>query len=160
MHELVNKSTDQKPSQASSVVCFVYKGVLKQDHFLFLPCALEDLALDAQPEQEPEQEQQPEPIAESSKVAPPKDMASVALKEALIDAEMSTPRAVQQYRTLPPVLLEKLGKLSFVTEFLLHAERNMQQANPRTVMAEMRNRGFYLQTPKKSIVELEDRYFS
>ncbi len=110
--------------------CFVYKGQLKADSFLFLPCKLEDLIIAEQQTEEHETS----------------------------DAE--TAQSAPEYRNLPEALLERLGSLAFVTEFTLHAERRMPQADPVKVLSALQAHGFYLQMPRVSVSDLEDFYFA
>ncbi len=118
------------PAPIEAMQCFVYKGHLKADSFLFLPCKLEDLLI-----AEPQTEQDETSDSEAAQSAP-------------------------EYRNLPDALLERLGSLAFVTEFTLHAERRMPQADPVKVLSALQTHGFYLQMPRVSVSDLEDFYFA
>lgn len=136
-----------------SIQCFVYKGALKEDHFLFLPCRLDDLRETKKPEAKTA-------TSEASLSSTSNhDALGAATQQALMDAEIDRAIAVQSYRTLPNELLTILGELSFVTEFELHPERYLQQSDPQKVLAALESQGFYLQVPKESSAELEERYF-
>ena len=109
--------------------CFVYKGSLKDDHFLFLPCLLEELNASSN-----------------------KDTRSDS-------GDTSDNDLDSEHKLLPEALLKRLGDLSFVTEFTLRPERFMPQADPVNVMADLSKQGFYLQMPKTTVDELEDSFF-
>lgn len=118
MNDVSNKS----PALATDEMqCFVYKGSLKDDHFLFLPCLMEELYAAGNTDAENDS-----------------------------DTEL---------KLVPATLLNRLGDLSFVTEFTLHAQRYMPQADPVNVMADISKQGFYLQMPKTTVDELEDSFF-
>ena len=116
-----NASKELLSSDPDQMQCFVYKGSLKDDHFLFLPCLIEELNG--------------------------------------VDNDEAQASSDQVSKLLPAALLARLGELSYVTEFTLHAQRFMPQADPIAVMADISKQGFYLQIPKTTVDELEDSFF-
>ena len=61
---------------------------------------------------------------------------------------------------IPSALLEMLGELSFVIDFELTTERELPNADVAQVLADLTDRGYYLQMPVESMHSLEDRLFS
>ncbi len=55
--------------------------------------------------------------------------------------------APDQFASLPEILRHQLGVLSFVLELELTAERRLAQADAATVMANISDKGYYLQLP-------------
>lgn len=52
------------------------------------------------------------------------------------------------FARVPASLLAMLGELEFVMEVTLGAERKLAQPDPLVVMAQLQERGFYLQMPR------------
>jgi uncharacterized protein YcgL (UPF0745 family) len=55
--------------------------------------------------------------------------------------------AEEDVSRVPEGLLDTLGVLELVMTLTLSADRRLARADPRTVMAQLRERGFYLQMP-------------
>lgn len=55
--------------------------------------------------------------------------------------------ARDDFARLPGPVREPLGPLAFVLEFTLTEDRRLAQADPRVVLANLREHGFHLQFP-------------
>jgi len=66
----------------------------------------------------------------------------------------------QPPENLPKAILGLLGELSFVIEFELTQDRQLQQADAKHVIESLDNQGYYLQMPKKDMLAEEDAYFN
>ncbi|HEY0179271.1 MAG TPA: YcgL domain-containing protein [Dokdonella sp.] len=54
------------------------------------------------------------------------------------------------FGSLPPALVESLGRLEFVVEFELTASRKLASEDAATVLANLERTGFHLQLPPPS----------
>lgn len=61
---------------------------------------------------------------------------------------------------VPQGLLDILGDMLFVIEFNLVETRDLPNADAKQVITALTERGFYVQVPKESMYDDEERYFN
>lgn len=61
---------------------------------------------------------------------------------------------------LPQALLDLLGELEFVIEFDLSPDRKLPNADSASVIAQLKDKGYFLQMPKESMWQAEEQLFS
>lgn len=54
-----------------------------------------------------------------------------------------------EFKDVPPILMETMGNAEFVMELELTPERKLARANAVDVLAGLKEKGFYLQMPPK-----------
>lgn len=54
-----------------------------------------------------------------------------------------------EFKDIPPVLMETMGQPQFVMELELTPERTLARANTQEVLASLEEKGFYLQMPPR-----------
>jgi Uncharacterized protein conserved in bacteria len=54
-----------------------------------------------------------------------------------------------EFKDVPPVLMDTMGQPEFVMELELSPERKLARANAADVLAGLKEKGFYLQMPPK-----------
>lgn len=60
---------------------------------------------------------------------------------------------------IPDALLSMLGELSLVVHFELTADRKLPNADPKQILQDIEQNGFYFQMPKDDMYADEERLF-